>query len=109
MGLPPFLVVAATNGIVAQRLVRRLCRDCKGKGCSRCNKTGYKGRLAVHEVLTFTDTLRQAVLDGRGASELRKMARAEGMITMYEDGLEKVKQGLTTQEEVARVVGLDYI
>ncbi|HBS94051.1 MAG TPA: type II secretion system protein GspE, partial [Firmicutes bacterium] len=67
------------------------------------------GRLAVHEVLTFTDTLRQAVLDGRGASELRKMARAEGMITMYEDGLEKVKQGLTTQEEVARVVGLDYI
>lgn len=109
MGLPPFLVVAATNGIVAQRLVRRLCRDCKGKGCSRCNKTGFRGRLAVHEVLTFTDSLRQAVLDGKGASELRKMAMAEGMITMYQDGLEKVKLGLTTKEEVVRVVGLDYI
>ncbi len=109
MGLPPFLVVAATNGIIAQRLVRRLCRDCQGKGCSRCNRTGYRGRLAVHEILTFTDSLRQAVLDGRGASELRKLARAEGMVTMYEDGLEKVEQGLTTREEVARVVGLDYI
>ena len=109
MGLPPFLVVAATNGIVAQRLVRRLCRDCKGEGCSRCNKTGFKGRLAVHEVLTFTDTLRQAVLEGRGASELRKMAMADGMITMYQDGMEKVKLGLTTREEVVRVVGLDYI
>lgn len=109
MGLPPFLVVAATNGIVAQRLVRRLCRDCKGQGCSRCNKTGFKGRLAVHEILTFTESLRQAVLDGKGASELRRQAREEGMITMYEDGLEKVKKGLTTKEEVARVVGLDYI
>ena len=63
----------------------------------------------MHEVLTFTDTLRQAVLDGKGASELRKMARGEGMTTMYEDGLEKVELGLTTQQEVARVVGLDYI
>ena len=109
MGLPPFLVVAATNGIVAQRLVRRLCRDCRGRGCSACNQTGYKGRLAVHEVLTFTDTLRQAVLDGHGASQLRKLAREEGMTTMYEDGLKKVEQGLTSREEVARVVGLDYI
>ena len=102
-------MVAATNGIIAQRLVRRLCRDCKGKGCSRCNQTGFRGRLAVHETLTFTDSLRQAVLEGKGASELRKMAMAEGMITMYQDGLEKVKLGLTTQEEVVRVVGLDYI
>lgn len=109
MGLPPFLVVAATNGVVAQRLVRRLCRDCKGKGCSNCNKTGFRGRLAVHEVLTFTDTLRQAVLEGMSANKLRKLAREEGMITMYEDGMEKVKQGQTTREEVARVVGLDYI
>lgn len=109
MGLPPFLVVAATNGIVAQRLVRRLCKGCKGKGCSTCNKTGFKGRVAVHEVLTFTDSLRQAVLEGMGASRLRKLAREEGMVTMYEDGLEKVQRGLTTKEEVARVVGLDYI
>mgnify|MGYP000896161261 CR=1 FL=1 len=109
MGLPPFLVVAATNGIVAQRLLRRLCKDCKGKGCSRCNQTGYKGRLAVHEVLTFTDALRRAVSEGAGADQLRRLAREEGMITMYEDGLEKVKAGLTTREEVARVVGLDYI
>jgi len=109
MGLPPFLVVAATNGIVAQRLLRRVCKDCKGRGCSRCNKTGYKGRLAVHEVLTFTDSLRQAVLDGMNTDQLRKLAREEGMITMYEDGMEKVEKGLTTREEVARVVGLDYI
>lgn len=109
MGLPPFLVVAATNGVVAQRLVRRLCRDCKGKGCSGCNKTGFRGRLAVHEVLTFTDSLRQAVLEGMSAIKLRKLAREEGMITMYEDGLKKVEKGLTTREEVARVVGLDYI
>ncbi|MGI6365597.1 MAG: GspE/PulE family protein [Bacillota bacterium] len=109
MGLPPFLVVAATNGIVAQRLVRRLCKDCMGRGCSRCNKTGYKGRLAVHEVLTFTDSLRQAVLEGMSANKLRKLAREEGMVTMYEDGLDKVQKGLTTREEVARVVGLDYI
>lgn len=109
MGLPPFLVIAATNGIVAQRLVRRLCKDCKGKGCSRCNKTGFRGRLAVHEIVTMTDGLRQAVLDGASAAQLRKIARSEGMITMYEDGLDKVSKGLTTQEEVARVVGLDYI
>jgi len=108
MGLPPFLVVAATNGIVAQRLLRRVCKDCKGKGCSTCNKTGYKGRIAVHEVLTFTDSLRQAVLDGTSANQLRQLAREGGMTTMYEDGLEKVQKGLTTQEEVARVVGLDY-
>lgn len=109
MGLPPFLVVAATNGVVAQRLVRRLCRDCKGEGCGRCNKTGFKGRLAVHEVLTFTDKLRYAVLEGAGANVLRKLAREDGMITMYEDGLEKASRGLTTKEEVARVVGLDYM
>lgn len=109
MGLPPFLVVAATNGVVAQRLVRRLCRDCQGQGCSRCNKTGFRGRLAVHEVLTFTERLRQAVLDGASASALRKLSREEGMVTMYEDGMAKVEQGLTTREEVVRVVGLDYI
>lgn len=109
MGLPPFLVVAATNGIVAQRLLRRVCKDCKGSGCSRCNKTGYRGRLGVHEVLTFTDSLRQAVLDGMNTDQLRKLAREEGMITMYEDGMAKVEKGLTTREEVARVVGLDYI
>jgi type IV pilus assembly protein PilB len=109
MGLPPFLVVAATNGIVAQRLVRRLCRDCKGKGCRACNDTGYRGRLAVHEVLTFTDSLRQAVIEGMSANKLRKLAREEGMVTMYEDGMEKVQKGLTSREEIARVVGLDYI
>ncbi|MTI94927.1 MAG: type II secretion system protein GspE [Firmicutes bacterium] len=109
MGLPPFLVVAAINGVMAQRLVRRLCRECKGSGCSRCNKTGFKGRLAVHEVLTFTDKLRQAVIDGASASQLRKLSREEGMATMYEDGMTKVEQGLTTKEEVVRVVGLDYI
>jgi type II secretory ATPase GspE/PulE/Tfp pilus assembly ATPase PilB-like protein len=65
--------------------------------------------MAVHEVLTFTDTLRQAVLDGMNTDQLRKLARKEGMITMYEDGMEKVNKKLTTQEEVARVVGLDYI
>ena len=109
MGLPPFLVVAATNGIVAQRLVRRVCRDCSSKGCSRCNDTGYKGRLAVHEVLTITDKLRQSLLDGASSAALRRLSREEGMVTMYEDGLTKIEQGLTTKEEVVRVVGLDYI
>lgn len=109
MGLPPFLVVAATNGVIAQRLVRKLCQGCKGQGCSVCNDTGFKGRIAVHEILTFTDALRQAVLDGQSAAQLRKLAREEGMITMYEDGMDKVNQGLTSREEIARVVGLDYI
>ena len=81
----------------------------QGKGCRACNDTGYRGRLAVHEVLTFTDSLRQAVIEGMSANKLRKLAREEGMVTMYEDGMEKVQKGLTSREEIARVVGLDYI
>jgi type IV pilus assembly protein PilB len=129
MGIEPFLVASSVNLICAQRLARRICVNCKephptppaalvqagfteadaetvtpmrGAGCEKCNRTGYKGRVGLYEVLEVTDELRELVLVGASALELRKKAVDEGMITLRQSGLRKVKSGMTTLEEVAR-------
>jgi type IV pilus assembly protein PilB len=129
MGIEPFLVASSVNLICAQRLARRICTSCKephpmppaalvqagftedeaesvtpmrGAGCEKCNKTGYKGRVGLYEVLEVTDEIRELVLVGASAMELRKKAIDEGMITLRRSGLRKVQAGMTTIEEVAR-------
>lgn len=128
MGLEPFLVAASLTGVVAQRLVRRICRDCieehraterekqifarrgikiesvyRGKGCPMCNMTGYKGRLAIHEVLTIDDKIKQMINNNQPMDKIHEYAVKMGTIFLIDDGLLKVKQGLTTTEEVLRV------
>jgi type IV pilus assembly protein PilB len=129
MGIEPFLVASSVNLICAQRLVRRVCAKCKedhphapqalveagftqeeaqrvvpkkGKGCETCNNTGYKGRVGLYEVMEVTEELRELILVGASALELRKKAVEEGMITLRRSGLQKVIDGVTTIEEVAR-------
>jgi type IV pilus assembly protein PilB len=129
MGIEPFLVASSVNLICAQRLVRRLCTECKkdaphdpkalvdagftaeeaesvvpkkGSGCERCNNTGYKGRVGLYEVMEISEELRELILVGASALELRRKAIDEGMITLRRSGLMKVMDGVTTIEEVAR-------
>jgi type IV pilus assembly protein PilB len=129
MGIEPFLVASSVNLICAQRLVRRVCAKCKedhphapqalvdagftqdeaqsvipkkGKGCEVCNHTGYKGRVGLYEVMEISEELRELILVGASALELRKKAVEEGMITLRRSGLQKVIDGVTTIEEVAR-------
>jgi type IV pilus assembly protein PilB len=129
MGIEPFLVATSVHLICAQRLVRRICRDCteetelpyaalieggfspeeaktvkiqKGRGCSVCNNTGYKGRTGLYEVMEIDDEIRELILVGASAVELKKKAIERGMITLRRSGLAKVMQGFTTLEEVAR-------
>ena len=129
MGIEPFLVATSVNLIQAQRLIRRVCKDCKrehpmppealmevgfsaaeakalktykGDGCSTCNNTGYKGRIGLYEVMEVNDDIRELILIGASSLELRKKAIEDGMITLRESGLHKVRAGLTTLEEVVR-------
>jgi type IV pilus assembly protein PilB len=129
MGIEPFLVATSVNLIQAQRLIRRVCKDCKrehptppealievgfsaeeaktlktykGKGCSTCNNTGYKGRIGLYEVMEVNDEIRELILIGASSLELRKKAIEDGMITLRESGLHKIRGGLTTLEEVVR-------
>jgi type IV pilus assembly protein PilB len=129
MGIEPFLVATSVNLICAQRLVRRICSNCKtelevpeqalidagytpeevktvkiyhGKGCSTCNKGGYKGRTGLYEVMEINDELRELILVGASALELKKKAIEQGMITLRRSGLIKVSLGHTTMEEVLR-------
>ena len=129
MGIEPFLVASSLNLVCAQRLVRRICKNCvepspmppaslmqagftaedaktvvpnKGKGCEKCNNTGYKGRVGLYEVMEVTEDLRELILVGASALELRRKAVDEGMITLRGSGLRKVKDGVTTIEEVVR-------
>jgi len=129
MGIEPFLVATSVHLICAQRLVRRICKDCsepvdvppqtlidagftpeesktvkiqKGKGCSVCNNSGYKGRAGLYEVMEVDDEIRELVLVGASAVELKKKAIERGMITLRRSGLIKVAAGMTTLEEVAR-------
>ena len=129
MGIEPFLVASSLNLVCAQRLVRRICKNCsephpqppealmqagfkaedantvvpnKGKGCEKCNNTGYKGRVGLYEVMEITEELRELILVGASGLELRRKAVEEGMITLRGSGLIKVKQGMTTIEEVVR-------
>src|SRR5579864_6732622 len=129
MGIEPFLVASSVHLICAQRLVRRVCTGCKveaplpvkalidagytedlaktvkpmkGEGCERCNKTGYKGRVGLYEVMAVSNELRELILVGASGLELRRKAIEEGMITLRGSGLRKVSAGLTTIEEVVR-------
>jgi type IV pilus assembly protein PilB len=128
IGIEPFLVGAALNGVLAQRLVRRICTHCGadqpvpdemkgflamhgidsptmrlGKGCSSCRETGYSGRLGIYELLVLDDFLRDRVAASPNVTEFRRICIERGMVTLRQDGFEKVKQGRTTVEEVLRV------
>jgi type IV pilus assembly protein PilB len=129
MGIEPFLVASSVHLICAQRLVRRVCSNCKephplpppaliqagfsqedanavtpqkGAGCDRCNLTGYKGRVGLYEVMEITEELRELILVGASGLELRRKAVDDGMLTLRMSGLRKVKEGVTTIEEVVR-------
>jgi type IV pilus assembly protein PilB len=129
MGIEPFLVASSLNLICAQRLVRRICKNCtkpdptpppalmqagfsaedaktvvpnRGSGCEKCNNTGYKGRVGLYEVLEVTEEVRELILVGASSLELRRKAVDEGMITLRSSGLRKVKEGVTTIEEIVR-------
>ena len=128
MGVEPFLVTASVNAIIAQRLIRRVCRDCgremaasnrekeifakrgkeietivRGPGCASCNMTGYRGRVAIHEVLIINDEMREVINNHGTPAMLREIALRNDTVFLIDDGLEKVKQGITTTEEVLRV------
>lgn len=131
LGIKPYIIASALEGIMAQRLVRKICSHCKipllpdadmlellrvpegyfkeevfkGKGCERCNNTGYMERLGVFEMFVMNDDFRHFISSNYKEAELVEMARANGMRTLIEDGLEKVKMGETTLDELIRVIG----
>ncbi|MEM7263458.1 MAG: ATPase, T2SS/T4P/T4SS family, partial [Planctomycetota bacterium] len=129
LGLEPFLITATLEAIVAQRLVRRVCSDCKeeyvpndeelmelnltrsdvegrtfsyGKGCRQCNSSGYKGRVALFEQMVLSDRLRDMIMNAASTQELSRAAREEGMRTLRESGLLHIYDGITTIEEVVK-------
>ncbi len=113
MGIEPFLLSSSLLGVVAQRLVRKLCESCRAPdpvaggwravGCPACDGTGYRGRTGVHELLVIDDTLRALIHRGAGENELRAAAAAAGMVSMRDDGRRWVDAGITSADEVARV------
>ena len=130
MGVEPYLIGAALNVVLAQRLVRRICAKCreeyepprplrkaiermghgiekffKGVGCRKCRNTGYSGRLGVHEFVFINDELRDAIVAGQSVADLRRIASTYGMITLRHDGFRKVREGLTSLEEVIQICG----
>lgn len=134
MGVEPFLIVSSLNLVLAQRLARKICPNCrepadipvkalvqsgmpeevateatcyKGKGCNDCNNTGYKGRIALYEVMPMTEELKSAVVDGANTIELKNMAIKNGMKTLRQSGLSKVLEGVTSFREVLRVTAKD--
>ncbi len=134
MGVEPFLITSTVHCVVAQRLLRRICKDCKeayeappevleeigvspnageavtlyrGRGCATCSNTGYKGRMAIHEVLVTSEEFKRGVLQRKPTSELKKVAREAGMQTLRECGVKKILKGLTSVEELLRVAHAD--
>lgn len=105
MGVEPYLLAATLNGVVAQRLVRRVCPHCKSVGCEHCRGTGYSGRIALHEILRVDKALRSMILNSRDLDEIKTCALESGLKTLADDALEKVHVGLTTLNEVRRVLG----
>ena len=134
MGVEPFLVTAAVQLVQAQRLVRKLCANCKqplptpkdeikslgatdqevdtaqcmrGVGCQICSMSGYKGRVALYEVMPFTDPLKELVLQGAAAVEIKAEAVRRGMRSLRMSGIRKICQGVTSVEEVGRITASD--
>lgn len=115
MGMETFLIASSVIGVVAQRLVRKICPHCRekdflsegmfyrGKGCSRCENSGYKGRIGIMEFLLLTPRIKELIADRSLDEEIRKEAIKSGMLTLRQDGLKKAKQGITTLEEVMRI------
>ncbi|HTY62340.1 MAG TPA: ATPase, T2SS/T4P/T4SS family, partial [Acidobacteriota bacterium] len=129
MGIEPFLVATSVHLICAQRLIRKICPDCKaevktplqalinagfsqedaknlhtfkGEGCKTCNGTGYKGRIGMYEVMEIGEDIQELILVGASAREIRRKAMEEGMLSLRQSGLAKIKAGMTTMEEVLR-------
>ncbi|OGF24447.1 MAG: type IV-A pilus assembly ATPase PilB [Candidatus Eisenbacteria bacterium RBG_19FT_COMBO_70_11] len=136
MGVEPFLVASSVNLVLAQRLVRRVCNGCKheielseevrrelqlydeqlagahffeGAGCVECNNTGYRGRQGVYEVMPMTNKIRELVLERASAAEIKKTAIDEGMLTLRRDGLEKLRRGMTSAEEILKETASDKL
>jgi type IV pilus assembly protein PilB len=130
MGVESFLVTAALNMVVAQRLVRRICDHCKqpyglpsdmaqalgltadmtvyrGEGCERCSSRGYKGRIALYEIMVLTDNMRDRIIDGISTTALKRLAIEEGMETLRMAGLTKVREGVSTVDEVLGTTAAD--
>ncbi|MBI2166723.1 MAG: type II/IV secretion system protein [Candidatus Omnitrophica bacterium] len=103
MGAEPFLIASSVIGILAQRLVRKVCQDCRGKGCPKCLKTGYRGRIGIYELLIPDEKVRSLTVAKAGVDEIRKYVRSTGMTTLKENGMHQAKAGVTTPEEVLRV------
>ena len=129
MGLKPYLITAALVAIISQRLVKKICPDCKeqytpdndilyelnlhdhdlqdkqfyiGRGCSSCNRTGYKGRMSILEIMSVDEEMCSHIIKQSSTETIREVARSNGMSTLLESGLNAVYSGLTTLEEVAR-------
>jgi type II secretory ATPase GspE/PulE/Tfp pilus assembly ATPase PilB-like protein len=136
MGVEPFLVASSVIGIMAQRLVRKICSQCKevhkpraetllalglkpevgdrvtmyhGKGCEACKFLGYKGRVGIYEIFPISETIRSLTMERKSASLIKEQALKEGMKTLRQDGWEKVKAGVTTIEEILRVTQEDAL
>ena len=135
MGLEPFNLISSLNAVIAQRLVRRLCAKCKvpdtktqpdallqlglperyakqgkfymAQGCDYCSQSGYRGRTAVHEVLIISDPIRQAIMRGAPALELKKIAQSEGMCTLRQNAIRKLIKGETDSIEVVKNTSTD--
>ncbi|MFS1512759.1 GspE/PulE family protein [Chengkuizengella sp. SCS-71B] len=132
MGVEPYLISSSLIGIVSQRLVRQICQQCKvsyvpseqeniflsehgvfvkvlykGKGCGVCNRTGYRGRIGIHEILWIDHQMRTLILENANSEEFRQCATKNGFISIFEDGLQKVNQGLTTLQEVIKEISID--
>ncbi len=130
LGIPPYLIHSSLNGIVAQRLVRKICPDCAqefemdakelislglkikthgvvklkhGKGCVKCRKTGYKGRTGIYEIMPYSDSLKRLTTADTSLEELRKQAMQEGLVLLRQNGIKKMLQGQTTYQEILRV------
>ena len=103
MGIEPFLLSSSLLGVLAQRLVRKLCKECGGAGCSHCGQTGYQGRTGVFEMLVTNDSIRGQIHNQAGEAEIRAAAQQGGMSLMREDGERLVQAGITSREELVRV------
>lgn len=106
MGIDPYLVASTLSLVIAQRLVRKSCQKCKGAGCGcqECGNTGYKGRTVVAETLILDEELRKYIMSRASMEEINRYATSKGMKTMYEDAVDKIEKGITTEEEINRML-----